>query len=202
MTTIAPNTAAAALKKLFDAQAAQAIQLSGDGAGIKALFPLLKRIGKVTEGEGRIPFVIIVQNPTLTLAERMAKVVLDGNRGVSHLADNCVTDLDDIPQGHYFAVDVEDGRAMLSTKPSVCLRKFKKAKRFGGTVNEGISAVMYQPDILRHHQFDFPGSLCDSGGVPYLLVYDDRPKLYAGWHDDAYPHYGSLSCGSRLGLGS
>lgn len=201
MTTISPNTAAAALKKLFDAQAEQTVQLSGDEAGIKALFPLLERIGKVTGGEGRIPFVIVVQNPTLTLAERMGKVVLDKQAGASYLTDNRVTNLDDIPQGHYLAVDVEDGRAMRNTKPSACLQQFKKAKRFGGTVIEGISVVTYQPEILRHHCIDLPGSRYGSARVPCLYV-GGRPRLNANWFGNAYPNYGALSCGSRLALGS
>ena len=201
MTTIAPNTASAALKKLFDAQAAQAIALSGDEAGIKALYPLLEKIEKVTKGEGRIPFVIVVQCPNLTLSVRMEKVVLDGKTGASYLADNRVTNLDDIPQGHYLAVDVEDGRSIRNTKPSVALAQFKRDKRFGGTVNEGISTVTYEPEILRHHYVDLPGSRFASDGVPCLRVLD-RPGLGACWYDFANPRYGSLSCGSRLGLGT
>lgn len=199
MTTIAPNTATVALKRLFDMQAAQAIELSGGEAGITALFPLLERIGKVMEGEGRIPFVIVVQHPTLTFAERMEKVVLDGNSGASYLTDSRVTNLDNIPQGHYLAVDIEDGRAMRNTKPSICLTQFKREKRFGGTVNEGISTVMYKPDILRHHYIDLPGSRYGSGGFPYLSGYG-RPELGASWNVYAHPGDGSLSCGSRLGL--
>ena len=200
MTTIAPNTASAALKKLFDAQAAQAIELSGDEAGIKALYPLLEKIEKVTKGEGRIPFVIVAQCPNLTLSVRMEKVVLDDKTGASYLADNRVTNLDDIPQGHYLAVDVEDGRIMRNTKPSVALAQFKRDKRFGGTVNEGTSMVTYEPEILRHHYVDLPGSRCGSGRVPYLSV-GDGPKLRAVWRAHGNPSYGSLSCGGRLTLG-
>jgi|GEM_PF-3705182 len=201
MTTIAVNTASAALKKLFDAQAAQAITLSGDEAGIKALYPLLEKIEKVTEGEGRISFVIVAQGPNLTLSMRMEKVVLDDKTGASYLADNRVTNLDDIPQGHYLAVDVEDGRIMRNTKPRVCLAQFKRDKRFGGTVSEGISTVTYEPEILRHHYVDLPGSLCGSDYVPCLYVFG-RPKLFALWRDLANPRFGSLSCGGRLGLGT
>src|SRR3989344_5831594 len=167
--TIAPNTASAALKQLFERQAEQAIALSGDEAGIKALYPLLERIGKV-------------------------------KTGASYLADNRVTDLDDIPQGHCLAIDVEDGRAMRNTKPSVALAQFKRAKRFGGTVNEGISTVTYEPEILLHHYVDLPGSLYDGDRVPCLGVVDG-PELFADWSDDANPSFGSLSCGSRLTLG-
>ena len=202
MTTIAPNTAAAALKRLFDAQVA-AIQNAGlaTEAELSPLFPLLEQIGKVTEGEGRIPFVIVVQNQTLTLSERMGKVTLDGKTGASYLSDNRVTNLDKIPQGHYLAIDVEDGRKMRNTKPSVCLTQFKRDKRHGGTVNEGISVVTYEPEILRHHYIDLPGSLFDGGGVPCLFV-DGGPRLNASWRDLASPSFGSLACGSRLGLGT
>lgn len=200
MTTISPNTAAAALKRLFDEQAARAIELSGDEAGIKALFPLLEKIGKVTEGEGRTPFVIVAQTPELTFALRMGKVVLDGNTGVSHIPDSRVANLDTVPQGHYLAIDVEDGRAMRNMKPSACLAWFKWGKRFGGTVTEGISTVTYEPDILRHHLIDLPGSRCGSDNVPYLVV-SRRPGLDARWGDDARPLSGSLSCGVRLALG-
>ncbi|MDP2593545.1 MAG: DUF5701 family protein [bacterium] len=201
MATIAVNTAAAALKQLFDRQAEQVIELSGDEAGIKALYPLLEKIGKVTEGEGRISFVIILQKPELTFQARMEKVALYGKTGASYLADNLVTNLDDIPQGHYLAVDVEDGRAMLDKNPSVCLKRFRRARRFGGTLAEGISAVTYEPWVLRHHFIDFPGSRFGSDFVPCLAVYD-RPKLNARWKGNARPHYGSLSCGSRLAIRS
>ncbi len=201
MTTIAPNTAAA-LKQLFDRQVA-ALHTAGlaTEAELTALYPLLEKIGKVTEGNGRIPFVIVVQNQTLTLSERMEKVTLDGNVGASYLADNQVTNLDNIPQGHYLAIDVEDGRKMRNTKPSVCLAQFKRDGRHGGTVNEGISVVTYEPEILRHHYIDLPGSRCGGDVVPCLVV-DVRPGLYAIWGGDALPLYGSLSCGSRLGLGA
>jgi len=201
MTTITTNTASTALKQLFDRQAAQAVSLSDDEAGITALFPLIEKIGKVTEGEGSIPFVIVVQKPELTLSECMAKVILDGKTGASYLADNRVTNLDDIPQGHYLAVDVEDGRIMRNTKPSIALAQFKRDKRFGGTVNEGTSMVTYEPEILRHHSVDLPGSRFASDGVPCLRVLD-RPGLGACWYDFANPRYGSLSCGGRLGLGT
>src|SRR3989338_2269079 len=169
MTTIAPNTASAALKKLFDAQAAQAIALSRDEAGIKALFPMLEKIGKVTEGEGRIPFVIVVQNQTLTLSERMGKVTLDGKTGASYLSDNRVTNLDKIPQGHYLAIDVEDGRKMRNTKPSVCLTQFKRDKRHGGTVNEGISVVTYEAEDGPHPDTSLPGFTTGGSGGPLLV---------------------------------
>ncbi len=204
MTTISPNTATAALKKLFDRQMAEAVELSGDEAGIKALFSLLEKIGKVTEGEGKTPFVIVVQNPNLTLSKRMAKVVLNGKTGVNYLNDNRITNLDDLPQGHYLAVDVEDGRAILNTKPSICLEQFRLGKRFGGTAVEGITVVTYEVHILAHHHIDLPGSRDISGVVPFLCVVGNNKwaGLSARWGVTAFPNYGSLSCGSRLGLGT
>lgn len=199
MITIAVNTATAALKQLFDRQVAAFAGLAPE-AELTALYPLLEKIGQAQEGEGRIPFVIVPQTSALTLATRMEKVVLDGKTGASHLADNRVTNLDTVPQKHYLAVDVEDGRAMRNTKPSVCLAKFKRDKRFGGTVNEGISLVTCEPEILRHHYIDLPGSRCGSGDVPYLYECGG-PGLSAGWCNAAVPDYGSLSYGRRLALG-
>lgn len=200
MTKIATSTAPAALKQLFDQQLVKAVELSGDEAGLKALFPLLEKIGKTQEGEGRIPLVIIAQNRELTLAKRMAKVTLDGKTGTSYLADSLVANLDNIPPGHYLMVDVEDGRAMTNTKPSVCLARFKRANRFGCTTVEGVTVAFYDPKILRHHYFDLPGSRCDGGVFPCLGVYGGGPGLFAGGGDLADPGCGSLSCGSRLGL--
>lgn len=201
MTTIAPNTAAAALRKLFDAQVAVLSGLAPE-AELTALFPLLERIGKVTEGEGRIPFVIVPQGPNLTLSLRMKKVVLGGKTGASYLADNRVTNLNEIPKGHYLAVDVEDGRVMWNTEPSVALAEFKRQRRFGGTVAEGIAVVTLEPEILRHHYIDLMGSRFDGGDVPCLDEVGDRPGLRARWVDNANPCYGALSCGGRLGLGT
>ena len=200
MTTITTNTAPNALKQRFDAQVAVLAGLAPE-TELTALFPLLEKIGKVTEGEGRIPFVIVPQSAHLTFSLRMERVALGDNTGVSYLADNRVTNLDDIPKGHYLAIDVEDGRDMLNTNPSVALVQLKRDKRYGGTGNEGISVVTYEPDILRHHYVDLPGSRCDSDGVPYLNE-GGRPGLLARWFGDAYPFYGSLSCGGRLGLGT
>jgi hypothetical protein len=200
MATIAVNTAPATLKQLFDRQVATfaAAGLASE-AELTALFPLLEQIGTVTEGEGRIPFIIVPQGPALTFRECMAKVVLDGKTGLCILpTDSHVTNLDQIPLGHYLAVDVEDGRAMLNTKPSACLARFKTDNRFGGTVNEGISVVTYEPKILQHHGLDLPGSCYDGYLIPCLCI---DCELYLGAHIDGAlrPTLGSLSCGGRLG---
>ena len=202
MATIAPNTASAALKQLFDRQV-EIIVSAGLAfeTELTRLFPLLEKIGKVTEGEGRIPFVIVIQNPTLTLTGRMAKVLLDGKSGTSYLADNCVTNLDNLPGAHYLAVDVEDGRAMRGIKPSVCLTEFKRAKRLGGTVNVGICTVMFEPEILRNHFIDLPGSHRERDNIPFLYICNG-PKLDARWKGLADRRFSSLSCGSRLALGA
>ena len=84
MTTITTNTASTALKQLFDRQAAQAVSLSDDEAGITALFPLIEKIGKVTEGEGSIPFVIVVQKPELTLSGRKLPCRQSGDQPRRH----------------------------------------------------------------------------------------------------------------------
>lgn len=201
MATIAVNTASAALKQLFDRQMAKAVELDGDTEGIKALFPLLEQIGKTVEGAGRVPFVIVVQNPNLTLSRRMVKVVLDGKTGASYIADGLVANLSAIPRGYYLMVDVEDGRAMRGISPGICLQRFKLDKRFGGSAVEGITVVSYEVEILLHHYLDLPGSRYEDDGVPFLRV-SGRPELNASWNGAADQGYGSLSCRGRLGPGA
>jgi hypothetical protein len=199
MTTIASNMASVGLKQLFERQVEAAVKLCGDRKGIEALFPLLERIGKVAEGEGKIPFVIVPWGPTLTSTTRMAQVVLDEKTGLSYLTDGLITDLDSIPQRHYLAVGI-DYLGTKGKRPSDCLAQFRREGRFGGTVNEGVSAITYDPCILEKTFLDLPGSRYDSVGIPDLCV-NVRPRLFAGWVGNAFPLYGSLSVRERLRLG-
>lgn len=205
MATISPNTASAALKALFDRQMEMAVKLAGDETGIKALFPLLEQIGQVTEGEGRIPFAIIPQNPNLTLPKRMIKVVFNDRysgsctRGLDYPR---IIDLDVLPRGHYLAVDIEDGQATQNIKPSVCLAQFKQDNRLGGTAVEGITVVTYDAEILRRHYINLTGSCRRSEWFTILFLDDGTPMLGLSFGNNAHPHSGSLSCGRRLGLGA
>jgi len=203
MPTIALNTASATLKKSFEAQV-EALSATGLASEpeLSALFPLLEKVGKVTNGEGRIPFVIVVQKPGLTPSERMGKVWLHGKKGASNIGNGRVTNLDNIPQGHYLALDVEDGRAARKTKPSVCLEQFMRDKRSGGTVAEGISLITYDPEILFDHEIDLPGSRYAGDFVPFLHIFACMPELDAHCFNIACSDSGSLSCAGRLGLGT
>lgn len=161
------------------------------------LIPLLDQIKETEETEGKFPFIIVPQNPKLTLAWRMAKVALKGKTGVYYLSDSRMTNLDNIPKGHYLMVDVEDGRATINIKPSVYRRS--KGRRFGGTAVEGITMVTYKPEILRHHYLELVGSSYGEC-FPCLFINGDQPWFSAVYGDNASPSYGSLSCGRRLGL--
>ncbi|MEA2715388.1 MAG: hypothetical protein QOG91_416 [Candidatus Parcubacteria bacterium] len=201
MATITPNTAAGALKKRFDKYVAilQAADLATEDE-LAPLYPLLKRIGKIREGRGWIPFIIIAQNPRLTPTELMAKVIFHGKHGVNHLNERKLTITGSVPHGNYLMVNVEDGRAMMGYKPCIASEHFRHDKRSGGYVGEGILTVICEPHILSHHYMDFPGSRYGGDEIPCLDVRRGRPDLSSSHLENAHIRFGPLSCGQRLGL--
>jgi len=164
------------------------------------LLPLLELIDQVEMSEGRIPFLIVAQN-TMTLAERMAKIELDGRRGVSNINGGQVVNFEDTPQGNYLALDVEDGTAELGVQPSTSETGWR-TRRLGATALEGIMLATYAPGVLLGHGIMLPGSSLCADYVPALDRTDEGgPKLTAWWrHNTCPPNYGSMSCGRRLGL--
>ena len=111
-----------------------------------------------------------------------------------------ITELKDIAETPnlpiYWRYDVENGKKMLNRTPDDCMKEFKKEKRFGAVVVEGIALVAQNPDILKDHYIDLPGSRFGAGSVLYFGLYDDRPGLSDCDSDFANSHYGSASCGS------
>jgi hypothetical protein len=105
----------------------------------------------VEKNEDAMPFLIVIRDKKLTLAQAMSKVNLNGKTGVCYLSDNEITDLDDLPVKNYLAVDVKFGNETLKIKPSLCHAQFKAHNRLGGTVAEGIMALIYKPEILNRH---------------------------------------------------
>ena len=91
--------------------------------------------------------------------------------------------------------DVEDGSEMLGKSPNECEEKFKKEKRRGLNIYEGLALLRHNPKVLEHHNIDLSGSRCDKfdDGVPYLCLSDGVPSLNFHWADFSCPSYGSAS---------
>ena len=91
--------------------------------------------------------------------------------------------------------DVEDGSEMLGKSPNECEEKFKKEKRRGLNIYEGLALLRHNPKVLEHHYIDLSGSRYVKFGdrVPALYLSGGVPSLSNGWAGHSYPHYGSAS---------
>lgn len=67
------------------------------------------------------------------------------------------------------------------------------------TQYDGVAFITVNPDfrdLLRKHAIDLPGTAVESGHAPYLVGWDGRPRLNRHFVNDAFPSFGSASCGS------
>ncbi len=195
--TVQTMHASTALRRLFDQQFPKAVKLSNDEDGIKALYPLLANIGIIEEGEGKIPFLIVVQTPDITLPRRILQVKFNGKPVVNHLSAERALDFGILPKKHYLAVGLDTDMGVRHSL-RMDLGQFRAQKRFGCTTIEGITAVMYEPGILKRCHLYLPGSSYGTEGVPCFYASDEGLRLCARWRNNPEPGFGWLSCRTRL----
>lgn len=68
----------------------------------------------------------------------------------------------------------------------------------GGTVYDGLALFVQNPDILKHHYLDLPGSEVSSDYAPCLNFWYGRPELDGDWVDGADPDCGSVVAGRNI----
>ncbi|QQG43257.1 MAG: hypothetical protein HYW45_03580 [Candidatus Daviesbacteria bacterium] len=68
----------------------------------------------------------------------------------------------------------------------------------GGTVFDGLALLAQDPDILKNHYLDLPGSQYGSGGVPFLGGWGARPGLRYFRDDSVGPKGGSVVAGRNI----
>ena len=164
---------------------------------VHSLRPLLRKVEEIGWRSGAQPFIIVVQNQNLTLANRMERISFAGKAGVSAVDDSGHSDL---PLGNYLAVDVDWGRWTLGLSRSACLEKCAKEGLKVGADIEGIMAITYWPGILDNHSIDLHGSL--RGGLsPFLSLKNGRPWFDMHSHPDiSHPAHGPLTVRERISL--
>lgn len=99
----------------------------------------------------------------------------------------------------YLAIDIDLGADFRGVRPEDALREILAAGRSPLTLDEGISLMLQQPEVIaRNWGFSLAGSRCGDQRVPALWVSEGRPKL--GWCWDRNPHtwLGTASCAARL----
>jgi hypothetical protein len=175
------------------------------------LEPLRERIGELAaiEGEteaGRIPFVLVVKSELVAGEQAMPLVDLKGNSGFTTMGADDIKrfkpiDGVGIPDGMaYLLVDVDTGKGTLNITPDEALKTIGGAHRSPLTIDEGISLITHQPEILKTHNcFSMPGSRCGDRRVTALWISGGRPRLGWCWAGNPHTWLGSASCRSRIG---
>ena len=93
---------------------------------------------------------------------------------------------------------VEDGEKMLGKSPNQAVKEFQSDNpmRRGLMTAEGLALYRENPDILKNHFIDFPGSIFNLGTEHYALnlhLYKNHVRIGYGFRVDSYPEQGSAS---------
>lgn len=120
--------------------------------------------------------------------------------GLSYwIGDLNVTDWEYDPKGYKtpyapYVSWIQAGRKNLGKSVSSVRKSLAEDER-GTTVFDGIALFLKNPEILKDHYIDLPGTNVGSGRAPYLGLFSGQPRLNDDWLDYDYPGWGSASCG-------
>jgi len=146
--------------------------------------------------------IIVIPECIVAIPRQMSMVKLAGKTGYADPNLGVFRNVAGVktPNVPYLSRRVENGAIMRKTSPNNCIKQFRRQRRFGLVTEEGIAIVTNKPWTLNDHYITLPGSCCESADkVPGIyLDYDGRPGLNCFGADDAFDHWGSASCGSRI----
>jgi hypothetical protein len=155
--------------------------------------------------QGRLPFVIVVQDESLIAEETMARLNFYGKPGIVSMYPRKPEDFKTIEEVTipdsfaYLLTDIDRGKAFLNVIPETALKTITQEKRSPLTINEGIAVLTHYPEFLmKNNCFSLLASRFTDQRVPALWISEKRPKL--GWCWDRNPHtwLGSASCEARV----
>ena len=121
--------------------------------------------------------------------------------GYTYLNPNSLTDTLRVPDDPYYALDVEDGRAILG-KPSIGAEGIINGQRRSCSIVDELIAIGMLTEVLSHHNMNAVGSRYESDNFPGLYLNNSgngKPKL-SYWSDLNCPdnRLGFPSCDSRI----
>jgi|GEM_PF-1503065 hypothetical protein len=199
-----PETVTDPLSKLFDAQM-ETLLACDCPQSIIAVFRAMKPkvIAKAMEigtTDGNIPFVPVISRTEVDLKGLMEMVRYRDQKGYSFFNRSNVIDVVDVPKGHHFMFDVENGRRMLGKTPKEAEHLINGQDRSPMILDEGIALCVHS-NVLLEHFVDCTGSRGKhvENDVPFVYLSDGCP----GRHCDGRPvlHWSCLVC-ARDGQGS
>ena len=164
-------------------------------------------VGDIDIENGKLPFVLMIQDRLISSDVAMSHVELNGIAGVIRLSPLVTQDFhtrDDvsIPSSDVYAlVGVDRGKESLNVTPETALAQILKDGRSPLTIQEGIAIVTLFPEFLmKNNCFSLLASRhMGDQRVPAIWIEASKhPKL--GWCWDRNPHtwLGSASCTNRI----
>lgn len=110
-----------------------------------------------------------------------------------------ISDWPDDPRGYTTPVNpymtwMQDGKKNLKKSVSTVRANLQEDER-GATIHDGIALYIANPNVLKDHFIDLPGTKVESDFAPDLYVWHDRPRLHYDRVGGAYPGFGAASCG-------
>ena len=128
----------------------------------------------------------------------LMQMVRCGDRvGYTHAKSNEMNDTLIVPDDPYYALDVEDGRAILG-KPSMGAEGIINGQRRSCSIVDELIAIGMLTEALFHHYMYATGSYYGLDSVLSLSLSHDKPKL--DWRDRGLSNdsFGTPSCGGRI----
>ncbi|MCG2687076.1 DUF5701 family protein [Candidatus Parcubacteria bacterium] len=158
---------------------------------------VINRAGEMDIPEGNIPFLLVITRAYLGITGLIAMVRNRDNVGYTYINPNKITDNVEPQESLYVIYDVEPGKATLGKSPREAEAIIKKQNRLPHIPDEDI-AVCIHTDVLSDHYLWSTGSRYkDADNVPYIYLYDGKPKLHWSYIDNSADKWGSASCRSR-----
>lgn len=154
------------------------------------------------EYQGRLDIPVIVQTPQPNLSLTQ---ILD-IAGIRYNREDVVR-FEDWERGKFTTPDkpyttwLDDGSRNLGNAVEIARDNLAPFER-GGTHVDGVGLFLKDPDILKDHFLDFPGSQFGSDDAPCLDLDGRGPWLRLVWVDDPDPGFGSVVAGREIRVGA
>ncbi len=157
---------------------------------------------KPQEYEGILDIPVIVQPPQLGLSlSRILDIA-----GINY-DSQAISGFEDWERSGFktprrpYTTWLDDGSRFLGKTVEVARDGLASFER-GGTHADGIGLYLKDPNILKAHYLDFPGSQFGSGSAPFLVLDGDEPWLLRYWVGSPDRRFGSVVAGREIRVGA
>jgi hypothetical protein len=185
----------------FDEQVTALLErdLVDDESRFRALLESARPADEATRSVLTVSREVVPVSVAASRVERRGRPIVLGQLAPTDLETFVPIEPVEVPDSPaYLATDVDLGTESRNVRPEDALRDILEAGRSPLTLDEGISLVLQQPEVIaRNWGFSMAGSRRGDQRVPAFWISEGRPKL--GWCWDRNPHtwLGTASCSRR-----